>query len=79
MTNPTVGRILHYKARGSADGAFPSVCRAAIVTETYADDFVSLAVLNPTGLFFDQRIEHDEQQSPGTWHWPCVRSEEVVS
>lgn len=30
---PSVGRVVHYVARGSADGVFPAVCRAAIVTE----------------------------------------------
>jgi hypothetical protein len=30
---PSVGRICHYVSRGSADGAFPSVCRAAVIAE----------------------------------------------
>lgn len=33
MTMPSVGRVVHYVARGSADGVFPAVCRAAVVTE----------------------------------------------
>ena len=34
MTNiPTVARIVHYKSRGSADGKFPSVPRAAIISD----------------------------------------------
>lgn len=33
---PTVGMVVHYVARGSADGVFPAVCRAAIVTEVLA-------------------------------------------
>ncbi len=53
MTRPTVGRAVHYVARGSADGRFPSVCRAADVTEVDPDDpdTVGLFVKNPTGLF----------------------------
>lgn len=70
----SVGRVVHYRSRGSADGVFPAECRAAIVTETFPEDVpeepVSLAVLNPSGLFFDQMIQHDEQLEPGTWHWP---------
>lgn len=70
----SVGRIVHYRSRGSADGRFPAECRAAIVTEVPAGrvgvEQVHLAVLNPSGLFFDQSIEHDEDQAPGTWHWP---------
>lgn len=33
---PFVGQTVHYVARGSADGRFPSVCRAATVTEVGA-------------------------------------------
>ena len=70
---PSVGRVVHYVARGSADGVFPPACRAATITEVDPPEStpgVSLAVLNPTGLFFDHGIEHDEDQAPGTWHWP---------
>lgn len=79
---PSVGRIVHYVSRGSADGRFPSVCRAAIITEVVdiggpyenAEDLprepVALAVLNPTGVFFDDTVEHDEDSAGGTWHWP---------
>jgi hypothetical protein len=76
---PSVGRIVHYVSRGSADFKFPSVCRAAVVTEVHGDGAeadVSLAVLNPSGLFFDQEIPYagvDPLASPppgGTWHWP---------
>lgn len=50
----SVGRMVHYVARGSADGRFPSVCRMAFVTETHpAERFlVGLAVVNPSGFFF---------------------------
>jgi len=51
---PSVGRAVHYVARGSADGVFPAVCRAADITETHPDDWtvVGLMAKNPTGLFF---------------------------
>lgn len=56
MLVPTVGRIVHYVARGSADGRFPMVCRLAFVTEVSPDlnnpSTVGLIVMNPTGLFF---------------------------
>jgi hypothetical protein len=72
---PSVGRAVHYVARGSADGKFPSVCRAADITEIQDDETVGLMVKNPTGLFFHS-IEaggcvHDESSHlGGTWHWP---------
>ena len=81
---PTVGRVVHYVARGSADGRFPSVCRAADVTEVVdpktmpgdiTDERVGLMVKNPTGLFFHSLADggclHDEAgKAGGTWHWP---------
>jgi hypothetical protein len=44
-----------------------------------ADDQLGLAVLNPTGMFFNSPIRHDEggdslaadpPGAGGTWHWP---------
>lgn len=36
----------------------------------FYDDAVSLAVLNPTGQFFNE-CKHDESDRlGGTWHWP---------
>lgn len=31
---------------------------------------VSLAVLNPTGLFFDEYVPYSEAPKPGHWSWP---------
>lgn len=73
---PSIGRIVHYVARGSADGRFPSVCRAAIVTEVDADEStIGLVALNPTGFFFhalsDGGCARDENEKlGGTWHRP---------
>lgn len=73
---PSVGRIVHYVARGSADGIYPSVCRAALITEVGPDQntghegYVGVAVLNPTGLFFHDACDYGESKEPGTWHWP---------
>jgi hypothetical protein len=73
---PTVGRIVHYVARGSADGRFPKVCRAALVTEVAADEStVGLCAINPTGLFFHPLSDggcayESDAENGGTWHWP---------
>lgn len=83
---PSVGRIVHYVSYGTPSGEYTSECRAAIVTEvgTFVDeDRIGLAVLNPTGMFFNRRVDHDELPPPdkivpgerdtylpGTWHWP---------
>ena len=79
--NPSIGRIVHYVSYGTPGGEYPSVCRAAVVTEVTehpdADGTVGLAVLNPEGMFFKRGVPHAEDKAagftdhpPGTWHWP---------
>jgi hypothetical protein len=68
---PSVGRVVHYVSYGTPGGEYTSQCRAAIVTETDTSDTVGLAVLNPTGTFFNRTVVHDEDgKAGGTWHWP---------
>lgn len=62
-----VGRLVHYVARGSADGRFPSTCRVAFITE--AGDLpdpatVGLVVVSPSGFFFHPR------EMGGVAHYP---------
>jgi hypothetical protein len=85
IPEPSVGRIVHYVAWGTPvreDGtqAYTSVCRAALVTEVCdgpggidpetGTPCASLAVLNPTGMFFHEHLVYSEDNLPGTWHWP---------
>jgi len=65
-----MGRVVHYRSYGSKDGRYEPACRAAMVTEVHDDEEVGLVTFNPTGIFFDRRVRHDEDQDPGTWHWP---------
>lgn len=68
---PSVGRVVHYVSYGTPGGEYTSECRAAIVTETDTSDTVGLAVLNPTGMFFNRTVAHDEiDKRGGSWHWP---------
>ncbi|MER0443022.1 hypothetical protein ABR738_00275 [Streptomyces sp. Edi4] len=71
---PVLGRIVHYVARGSADGRFPCTCRAAIVTAVDEAGQPALAVLNPEGLYFNGSLPHAPAAplTGGTWHWPTV-------
>lgn len=69
-----MGRMVHYVARGSADGVYPAVCRAAVVTtvDKYQDHpekflgHVGLAVFNPQGVHFTTAVQG---LSGGKWHW----------
>lgn len=77
---PFVGATVHYVARGSADGVYPPICRAATITEVGQDGRVGLCAINPTGIFFRSLAEggndyspirnHDLQ--PGTWHFSLM-------
>ena len=76
---PSVGRIVHYQAYGTPGGEFPSVPRAAIITEVGEDGFepsfestgkVGLCVMNPTGLFLNRNIPYSAERKPGCWSWP---------
>lgn len=72
---PSVGRIVHYFSHGTPGGEYLPVCRAAVVTEVHGPDasgvVVSLAVLNPEGMYFSRRVcEGDPAHLSGTWHWP---------
>jgi hypothetical protein len=67
---PTIGRIVHYVSYGTPSGEYPSVCRAAVVTEVHNDTMVNLCVMNPEGLFFNKSVRYSEETVGGTWHWP---------
>lgn len=67
---PTVGRTVHYQAYGTPGGEYPSVPRAAIVTQVLDGDKVGLAIMNPTGMFFNPEIPYSETPKPGFWSWP---------
>jgi hypothetical protein len=84
MQRPSVNQAVHYVSAGSADGRYPSICRAATITETPDPDdergeqgFVGLMVINPTGIHFRPLSEGgalyadaDGGLKPYTWHWP---------
>lgn len=81
---PTVCRMVHYVSHGTPfnpDGsqAYGKECRAAVVTEVpgakVGSETVGLAVLNPTGMFFNRVVDHDEDGGAGTWHWPSPACE----
>lgn len=83
VTPPRVGQTVHYVSYGTPGGEYRSQCRAAMVTEVSAERAdpteIGLAVLNPTGLFFDRQIRQSEDEhTGGTWHWPCVPVEETT-
>lgn len=79
---PSIGRVVHYHSYGTPSGEYLPEPRAAIVTAVHPDlddltdhlnhkpPYVSLCVLNPTGMFFDQAVAYSEEPKPGHWSWP---------
>jgi hypothetical protein len=78
---PSVGRIVHYHSYGTPGGEYLPEARAAVITaigpplarpggKTVANMIVGLAVLNPTGMFFNQDVRFSEEPKPGHWSWP---------
>ena len=73
---PIVGQIVHYRSYGTPGGEYTSQCRAAVVTQVHVGEesgccIVSMAVLNPEGMFFDRGVPYDAAADRGgTWHWP---------
>lgn len=68
---PVVGSIVHYQSYGTPGHEYESEVRAAIITVVHPEQGdVGLAVLNPTGLFFNQRVPYSPKPKPGHWSWP---------
>lgn len=75
---PSIGRIVHYHSYGTPGGEFKPEPRAAIITRVgdaapvpaHSVPYVDLAVLNPTGMFFNQDVKFSEEPAPGHWTWP---------
>lgn len=82
MTTPSVGRVVHYVSYGTPGGEYDSECRAAIITEVTKDPQdsdaaleVGLAVLNPSGQFFDREVPYDDgAETPGAPDCPNAAS-----
>lgn len=76
MTKPSVGRTVHYVARGSADGVFKSECVAAIITSAPAagrgrpTKKVDLFVMTTAGTHHQSCLQDEDTKAGGTWHWP---------
>jgi len=70
--------MVHYVSYGTPGGEYPSTCRAAVVTAgehgSLDDPAISLAVLNPEGMFFNRDVPYRDpvvgNLVGGSWHWP---------
>lgn len=67
---PTIGRTVRYKSYGTPNGEHKPEPRAAIITAVHDDEVVDLCVLNPTGLYFNQRVNFGDRE--GQWSWTPI-------
>lgn len=70
---PSVGRMVHYMSFGTPGGEYKSEERSAIITVVHDADegHVGLAILNPTGIFFNTSVNYCPSGTPGTWRYPA--------
>lgn len=73
---PTVGRVVYYKSYGTPGGEYPSVDRAAIITAVKSEKVVSLCILNPEGMFFNQDVVQGEEG--GHWDWMPFQKDQAA-
>ncbi len=64
---PTVGRVVYYKSRGSADGIYPPTDFASIITNVHSEYLVDLVTFSPSGIRFEQNVE--QGGAVGHWDW----------
>lgn len=85
MVTPTVGRMVYYKSYGTPGGEYPSVDRAAVITDVGLQQsvidgsqclHVRLCVMNPEGLFFTKWLEQGSK--PGQWDWMPFQKDQVA-
>ena len=74
---PSIGRIVHYQSYGTPGGEYLPEPRAAIITQVNCNHeahdtngLCGLAILNPTGMFFNAAVPYSETPTPGHWNWP---------
>jgi len=70
MRIPKISEPVLYQAYGTPGGEYKSVPRAAIVTQVGENGVVGLAILNPTGIFFNVAVPYGEIPTPGHWNYP---------
>lgn len=77
---PTVGRIVHYHTRGSADGEYPPTDFAAIITAVNmggeTPSTVHLCTFGVEGIRFEQWV--NQGSAPGEWDWMPFQKDQVA-
>lgn len=73
---PTVGRMVYFKTRGSADGVFPPTNFASIITQVHDESSVDLVTFGVAGVRFEHGISNG--QKPGQWDWMPFQKDQAA-
>jgi hypothetical protein len=67
---PSIGRIVHYQTKGTADGSIPSEVTAAMITKIHEGGTVDLCVFYSNGHSFKTGLPFSLEPLSGAWNWP---------
>lgn len=67
VIKPTVGRVVYYKTKASADGSVEACDTAAIITKVYSDTEISIVTFWEFGSSFKSHVTQGQEQ--GQWDW----------
>ena len=69
--SPTIGRTVHYRGPGTANGQFAPKTYPAIITTVHSENFVNLFVMTDVGMMNLTGIEFtNDPTEPSRWSWP---------
>lgn len=68
---PSIGRVVHYRGPGTANGQFPPKTYPAVVTEVHGPTCVNLFVMTSVGMMNLTSVLLSEDPEKGScWSWP---------
>lgn len=68
---PTIGRMVHYRGPGTANGQFQPSTYPAVITAVHTDTCVNLFVMTNVGMMNLTSIQlAEEADQPSRWSWP---------
>lgn len=68
----SIGQIVHYVTRGSADAVYPPLHVPLLITQIFDERGQQIAgwTFSGGGLRYEGIVGYDESAAIGTWHWP---------
>ena len=69
--SPSIGRVVHYRGPGTANGQFVPTTYPAIITAVHGDTCVDLFVMTKVGMMnLTSILLAEEPDQPSRWSWP---------